>query len=294
MPDRRVIFDFDITFSNGGGLHGEDFRLDIDGDTISDEELSDYIVRDLNLLMVGDVGITNKRYVEEPHKRTAPADGPWTIVDLSHPIRHGEVTYPGLPAPVIRTHLSREESRTRYAEGTEFHIAGIDMVANTGTYVDAPFHRYADGADISELPLGNLAGLPGVVIDSTDSQIGPDAFEGVAMAGRAVLVRTGWDDRFGTEEYLGAHPHLTESAARYLVDSGAVLVGIDSSNIDDTSGGERPAHTILLAAGIPLVEHLAHLDRLPGSAFEFFAVPAPTVGMGTFPVRAFARWRTGV
>lgn len=292
MPDRRVVFDFAITFSNGGGLHGEDFRLDIEGDTIADDALADYIVRDLNLLMVDGVEITNKRYIEEPHKRSAAIDGPWTIVDLSHPIRHGEVTYPGLPAPVIRTHLSREESRTRYAEGTEFHIGGIDMIANTGTYVDAPFHRYADGADVSELPLGSLAGVGGVVVDTNEREIGPGVFEGVAMAGRAVLVRTGWDERFGTEDYLGEHPHLNGAAARHLVDSGAVLVGIDSSNIDDTSGGERPAHTILLAAGIPLVEHLAHLDRLPDAGFEFFAVPAPAVGMGTFPVRAFARWRT--
>ena len=211
------------------------------------------------------------------------------VVDLSHPIRDGEVTYPGLPAPAVRTHLSREESRERYAEGTEFHIGAIDMVANTGTYVDAPFHRYPDGVDLAGLDPERLLGLPGVVVDSGDRQIGPEALDDIEIRGRAVLFRTGWDLRFGGDDYLGEHPYITEETARLLVEGGAHLVGIDSANIDDTSGGERPAHTVLLAAGIILVEHLAHLDQLGHDSFEFFAVPAPVVGMGTFPVRALAR-----
>ncbi len=291
MSEQRVVFDFDIRFSNGGSLHGEDFRLDLDGDEITDGALGTRLVDDLNLLMVGEVEISRKRYVSEPHKRPKPAEtGRTGLVDLSHPIRDGEVTYPGLPAPVIRTHLSREQSRANYAEGTEFQIGGIDMVANTGTYVDAPFHRYPEGGDIASLPLQRLVGLPGVVVDSTETQIGPAVFADVETWGRAVLVRTGWDRRFGGDGYLGGHPHLTEAAATRLVDGGAALVGIDSANIDDTSGGTRPAHTALLAAGIPIVEHLANLDRLPDGDFEFFAIPAPVVGMGTFPVRAVARW----
>ncbi|MFZ0012737.1 MAG: cyclase family protein, partial [Acidimicrobiia bacterium] len=144
MTDRRVMFDFDISFSNGGALHGEGFRIDMDHDEMADEELADHIVRDLNLLMIGSVEIRNKRYLDEPHKRVEPVSGRG-LVDLSHPIRDGMVTYPGLPGPVLRTHMSREDSRESYAEGVEFHIGAIDMVANTGTYVDAPFHRYADG-----------------------------------------------------------------------------------------------------------------------------------------------------
>jgi kynurenine formamidase len=212
------------------------------------------------------------------------------IVDLSHPITDGMVTYPGLPGPRLRTHLSREDSRAHYAEGTEFHIGAIDMVANTGTYIDAPFHRYPDGLDVSALPLQRLVGVQGVVVDSAERAIGPETFERVEVADRAVLIRTGWDAKFGDDDYLGAHPHLTEAAARRLVEEGALLVGIDSANIDETSEGRRPAHSLLLDAGIPVVEHLARLDQLPDGSFEFFAIPAPVVGLGTFPIRAVARW----
>lgn len=214
------------------------------------------------------------------------------IVDLSHPIRDGMVTYPGLPGPEIRTHLSREDSRSHYQEGTEFHIGAIDMVANTGTYIDAPFHRYPDGVDVANLPLERLVGLSGVVVGSSDRAIGSGAFQGTDVMGKAVLIRTGWDVRFGGEDYLGHHPHLTEEGAGWLVDAGALLVGIDSANIDDTSRGGRPVHSLLLAAGVPVVEHLARLDQLPDTPFEFFAIPAPVVGMGTFPVRAVARWQS--
>lgn len=289
MTERRTVFDFDITFANGGGLQGQDFRLDIDGMEIADDELADRIVADLNLLMVEKVVITNKSYVDEPHKRIRRSDGTG-LVDLSHPIHDGMITYPGLPGPALRAHLSREASRNNYAEGTEFHIGAIDLVGNTGTYIDSPFHRYSDGVDLAGLPLDRLVGLPGVVVDATQTEIGPEIFADTETWGRAVLIRTGWDSRFGADDYLGGHPHITEAAAQRLVDGGAALVGIDSANIDATSGGTRPAHSLLLGAGIPLVEHLAHLDRLPDRPFEFFAIPAPVVGLGTFPVRAVARW----
>lgn len=289
MADRRVVFDFDIVFSNGGGVQGQDFRLDIDGTEIGDTDLAGAIVDDLHLLMVEKVIVANKRYVNEPHKRDRGAAGTG-LVDLSHPIHDGMITYPGLPGPILRAHLSREASRNNYAEGTEFHIGAIDMVGNTGTYIDSPFHRYGDGVDLAGLALDRLVGLPGVVVDAVGTEIGPDVFSDTETRGMAVLIRTGWDSRFGGDDYLGGHPHITEAAAQRLVDGGAALVGIDSANIDDTSGGTRPAHSLLLGAGIPLVEHLAHLDRLPDRPFEFFAIPAPVVGLGTFPVRAVARW----
>lgn len=288
--DHRVEFDFEITFANGGGLQGREFRLDIDEPTISDDALADLLVRDLRLLMVDAVTISNKRYLTEPHKRAQPSEDAFHLVDLSHPIVDGMITYPGLPGPSVGTHLSREESRSRYAAGTEFHIGNIAMVANTGTYLDAPSHRYPDGIDLAHLPLDRLVGLVGVVVDATDRFIGPEAFADVDTWGKAVLVRTGWDSRFGASDYLGEHPHLTEAAARRLVDGGARLVGIDSANIDDTSGGERAAHSLLLAHGIPIVEHLTRLDQLPAGPFELFAIPAPVVDLGTFPVRAVARW----
>jgi kynurenine formamidase len=288
--DTRVEFDFEIEFSNGGGMQGQGFRLDIDAQTIDDRELADFLVRDLRLLMVGSVVISNKRYLNEPHKRTPdPAERPG-LVDLSHEIVDGMVTYPGLPGPNIGTYLSREDSRARYAEGTEFHIAKIEMVANTGTYLDAPSHRYANGVDLAGLPLESLVGLPGVVVDVSDRVIGPEDFVHTETWGRAVLVRTGWDSHFGQPDYLGEHPYLTEQAAIRLADGGARLVGIDSANIDDTSGGLRPAHSALLERGIPIVEHLKGLNRLPKGPFEFFAIPPAVVGMGTFPVRAVARW----
>jgi kynurenine formamidase len=213
------------------------------------------------------------------------------LIDLSHVVADGLVTYPGLPAPVIEDHLSREASRASYAPGTEFHIARITMVANTGTYVDAPSHRYADGADLSRLPLERVADLPGVVVDvrgRAGRDIGPDAFAGVDVSGRAMLVLTGWSRHFGTAAYGVGHPFLTAAAGEHLVREGAALVGIDSLNIDDITDGSRPVHSTLLAAGIPVTEHLAHLDALPSSGFRFSATPVPVAGMGTFPVRAWA------
>jgi arylformamidase len=297
--EKRVKFDFEVDFLNGGGLQGQDFRLDLQGDDIHEQELADYIVRDLRLLMVGPVRILNKQVIEEAHKRSAlpnPEAGAAStappLVDLSHTIESGMITYRGLPAPLICDYLSREESRGHYAEGTEFQIGRIDMVANTGTYLDSPFHRFADGPDLSQLELSSVAELPGIVVRVTGMAgraIGRAAFAADDVQGRAVLVHTGWSKHWRTDRYFEGHPYLTEDAALYLRDAGAALVGIDSLNIDDTSGGERPVHTVLLGAGIPIVEHLCALDQLPGTGFRFSAVPVKVRGMGTFPVRAFAR-----
>jgi kynurenine formamidase len=210
------------------------------------------------------------------------------LIDLSHPVEHGMVTYPGLPGPVISDHLSREASRATYAPGTEFHIARIEMVANTGTYLDTPFHRFGDGWDLAALPLERVAGVRGVLVDGA-GPIDGDAFEGLDVEGAAVLVRTGWAARWGSDTYGSAdHPHLTAAAAGALVARRPAVVGIDSVNIDATATGERPAHTALLAAGIPIVEHLCRLEDLGERPFSFFAVPVAVRGMGTFPVRAFA------
>jgi arylformamidase len=213
-----------------------------------------------------------------------------TFVDLSHTIEHGMTTYPGLPGPLICDFLSREASRGRYAPGVEFHIGKIDMVGNTGTYLDSPFHRYADGKDLSALPLSSLAGLEAVVIrgPATGRAIDRATFAGRPVGGRAVLVRTGWDVHWGAPAYLDGNPYLTADAAAYLVAEGAALVGIDSLNIDDIKDLERPVHSTLLAAEIPIVEHLCHLGQLPDAGFRFSAVPPKVAGFGTFPVRAFA------
>jgi len=214
------------------------------------------------------------------------------LVDLSHTVEHGMITYKGLPAPVICDFLSREDSRNHYAAGTQFHIGKIEMVANTGTYVDSPFHRFADGKDLSELPLPSLANLPGMVIRwdlKRGRGIDEEAFRGKDLAGKAVLVATGWDRHWRTDRYFEGHPFLTKQAAEYLVRAGAALVGIDSLNIDDIADGTRPVHTALLGAEIPVCEHLCGLDVLPDSGFRFYAVPVKVKAFGTFPVRAFAR-----
>ncbi len=213
------------------------------------------------------------------------------LVDISHPIADGTITYPGLPAPEISDHLSREDAGEHYAPGVTFQIGRICMVANTGTYVDAPFHRFADGVDLAELPLWNLAGRPGIVVDPPLDQ-GPEveavAFHGLDLFERAVLVRTGWDRHWSTPAYAEGHPFLTKAAAEFLVEAGAALVGIDSLNIDDTSDPQRPVHTALLGAGIPICEHLCNLGELPSWGFRFHAAPVKVEGMGTFPVRAYA------
>jgi kynurenine formamidase len=212
------------------------------------------------------------------------------LLDLSHTIEDGMITYRGLPGPVIGEYLSRESSREYYAGGTSFHIGKIEMVSNTGTYLDSPFHRYAHGKDLSELALESLADLEGLVFRSDPERraVGPELFSGVDVGGKAVLVNTGWDARWGSEPYFQDHPFLTAGAAERLSSSGAALVGIDSVNIDDTGDGRRPVHSILLRADIPVVEHLCRLDQLPDSGFRFHAVPVKVRDFGTFPVRAYA------
>jgi arylformamidase len=218
-----------------------------------------------------------------------------TLIDLSHVVEDGMTTYPGLPGPIVCDYLSRERSRELYAPGTEFQIGVVTLCSNTGTYVDSPFHRYADGVDLADLPLASLADLDAVAVDAPAESraIGPEAFGGHDVAGRAVLVRTGWHRHWRTPAYLSGHPFLTEAAAEYLVDTGARLVGIDSLNIDDTPvRGERPVHSTLLGAGIPICEHLADLAPLPHDGFRFSAVPVKVRGMGSFPVRAYATLET--
>ncbi|UVO55154.1 cyclase family protein [Sphingomonas sp. SUN039] len=210
------------------------------------------------------------------------------LIELNHIIEDGMVTYKGLPAPVICDYWSREASRANYAAGTEFQIGRIDMVANTGTYLDTPFHRYADGADLSELPLERVSALPGLVVRTAKTAIDAGVFAGIDVRGKAVLVNTGWDRHWRTDTYFSDHPFLTADAAEALRDGGAALVGIDSHNIDDVSGNTRPVHSILLAAGIPIVEHMTGLAQLPETGFTFHAAPPRIKGMGTFPVRAHA------
>ncbi|HKR37646.1 MAG TPA: cyclase family protein [Steroidobacteraceae bacterium] len=212
------------------------------------------------------------------------------LIDLSHTIEDGMITYKGLPAPLICDHLSRAQSREVYAAGTEFQIGKITMVANTGTYIDSPFHRYADGADIAAFELQALVALDAVVVAVSEETraVGLEAFTGLDVTGKAVLVRTGWDRHWRTDRYFEGHPFLTAAAAEHLRSARAALVGIDSYNIDDIADMKRPVHSVLLAAGIPIVEHMCGLRQLPATGSRFTAVPPKVKGMGTFPVRAFA------
>jgi len=213
------------------------------------------------------------------------------LIDVSHTIEHGMVTYPGLPVPTIGDWLSRDASQTRYAAGTTFQIGKIELLANTGTYIDAPFHRYEGGRDVADYPLEAVANLEGIVVRATERMgraLDASVFRGRDVRGKAVLVHSGWDVHWRTERYGTGHPFLTRAAAEHLIAAGAALVGIDSLNIDDAADGARPAHTLLLGAGIPIVEHLCGLRELPDDGFRFFAVPVKVRGMGSFPVRAFA------
>jgi kynurenine formamidase len=211
------------------------------------------------------------------------------LIDISHAIETGMITYRGLPGPVISDHLSREDSRKIYAAGVEFQIGRIEMVANTGTYVDSPFHRYEHGIDLAGLPLSSLCNVDGVVFRVDENQLAVDValFQNRPVKDKAVLIHTGWDRHWRTDQYPEGHPYLTKAAAEFLANSGAIIVGIDSFNIDDTKDFTRPAHSILLAAQIPIVEHLCNLKTLPDDGFHFFAVPPKVKGLGTFPVRAF-------
>ena len=211
-------------------------------------------------------------------------------VDLSHVIESGMITYRGLPAPHVCDFMSREESRARYGAGTEFQIGRIDMVGNTGTYIDSPFHRYAGRADLADLELSRLVDLDFVVVrvGSRSRSIDASAFTDLDVAQKAVLVHTGWDSHWRTDAYFEDHPHWTESAALYLAERGVALVGIDSFNIDSIATGARPVHSRLLGSDIPIIEHLCNLGDLPDSGSRFSAAPAPIRGMGSFPVRAYA------
>jgi len=217
------------------------------------------------------------------------APGNKRFVDLGHTVEHGMITYKGMPGPVISDYRSREASREYFAEGTEFHIGRIEMVANTGTYIDAPFHRFAGGKDLSELPLESIADVPGVCISTGSTRsIDAEVFAGKDLAGKAVLVHTGWSRHWLTGSYFEDPPFITQKAAEFLVKSKAALVGIDSMNIDDIHDKARPVHTVLLKASIPIVEHLTNLGAVPGEGFRFFAVPVKVKSFGSFPVRAFA------
>ncbi|BBC36481.1 hypothetical protein SGFS_077750 [Streptomyces graminofaciens] len=296
----RVRFDADITFTNGGGLQTQGFVLDVPDADIGDAELADLLVRHLGLLMVDEVRISGRQPLREPHKGSRGVTGPRPggrgtgsrrLVDLSHPIRHGMVTYPGLPTPEISMFLTHEASRDVYAPGTEFAIGHISMASNTGTYLDSPFHRFTGRHDIAGLPLTRLIDLDGLVVRVQDSGrrvVDREALLPYDVTGRAVLIHTGWSRHWGTEAYGHGHPYVTADAAAWLAEQGAALVGIDSLNIDDTDDGTRPAHTTLLDAGIPIVEHLCALDQLPPQGFRFHAAPPAVEGMGTFPVRAYA------
>ena len=301
MPEYRAHFDFDIRFANGGGLAGTGFRLDLPGADTGEDEIARLLIAHLGLALVDDEELRGLRIVEEPHRGSrgvdaaSPSTGPTRVVDLSHPIRAGLVTYPGLPAPTITPHLTREDSRARYAPGTEFAMDVIHMIGNTGTYLDSPFHRYADGSDLAGLDLSSLVGLRAEVFhledawDASRRGIRSSTLADRDVRGAAVLLHTGWDRWFGEPQYGVGAPFLTGEAAQWLIDAGAALVGIDSVNIDDTeSGGERPAHSLLLGAGVHVVEHLTNLGSLPPRGARFTAAPPAVEGFGTFPVRAFA------
>lgn len=293
--DKRVKFDFEIYFTNGGGIKGEGFRLDITGDDISDKQLADYIVDDLRLLMVGQTKIINKEIITEPHKRK-PIDSNGRgnqFIDLSHTIDNGLITYKGLPAPIICDYLSREDSKKFYDEGTTFQIGKIEMVTNTGTYIDCPFHRFENGKDLSEVGLEHFADLEGICISipHTDTlSVSVELLKNYEIRNRAVLIHTGWGDKYwNTDNYYENHPYLTKDAAEYLRDCQVKLVGIDSHNIDNTADKSRPVHTTLLGAEILIVEHLCNLYLLPREGFTFSAIPPKFKGVGTFPVRAMAK-----
>jgi kynurenine formamidase len=315
MTEYRAVFDAEIAFVNGGGLSARGFRLDVPGPDVGEAAVAELLVRHLGLALVGSVEFPSFEIVAEAHKgsRGVAADASLgtspggagvgaasRLLDLSHPIRAGLVTYPGIPAPSIAPHLTRAASRQVYAPGTEFAIDVITMAGNTGTYLDSPYHRYADGGDLASLELATLVGLPAQVLhlaDAAERGIPAEVFferTAVELAGAAVLLHTGWSRHFGTPEYATGAPFLSEACARFLVDAGVALVGIDSLNIDDTEGGtgERPAHSLLLAAGVHVVEHLTGLERLPARGARFTAVPPRIEGFGTFPVRAFAELST--
>ena len=299
MPDYRAHLDASITFINGGSLTVDGFRLDLPSADLDESAIGRLLVQHLGVTLVGSVELRNLSIVEEAHRgsRGVPraAERSRRVVDLSHVIREDMVTYPGLPAPTFAPFLTREASKANYAPGTEFAMDVMTLIGNTGTYLDSPFHRYGDGADLAGLDLATLVDLPAEVFHLTDLTgrgIPAGVFLDRDLRGTAVLLHTGWDRHFGTPAYGAGAPFLEADAVDHLVSQGVALVGIDSLNIDDTeSGGERPAHTGLLAAGIHVVEHLTRLGELPPRGARFTAAPPAVRGFGTFPVRAFATLR---
>lgn len=301
MTEYRASFDAVISFSNGGDLAAHGFRVDLPSPDTDVAGIAALFVASLGLLMTESVELSNVEIVAEPHKGTrgGPADrgrGPAAarggLVELSHVIRAGMITYPGLPGPEITPYLTREASREHYAPGTEFAIGRLTLIGNTATYLDAPYHRYPGGADLSGIPLARTAELPAVVVRVTGASspgIDVGALAAMDVRGTAVLLHTGDDARFGTPGYAEDRHFLTRAGAAWLAGHGAALVGIDALNIDDVDDGERPAHSLLLAAGIPVVEHLTGLGQLPPTGAFFTAVPLRVEGLGSIPVRAFAR-----
>jgi kynurenine formamidase len=301
MTQYRASFDAVIRFSNGGDLSAHGFRVDVPAPDVDEAAIAAFFVASLGLLMTDSVSLSSVEIFAEAHKGTrgGPSDHArgraatgGRLVELSHVIRVGLITYPGLPGPEITPYRSREASREHYAPGTEFAIDRLTMIGNTGTYLDAPYHRYRDGADLSAIPLARTADLPAVVVrveGAGPSGVGVGALAALDVSGMAVLLHTGDDARFGSPAYAEQRHFLTQAGAAWLADHGAALVGIDALNIDDTADGERPAHTLLLAAGIPVVEHLTGLGQLPPTGAQFTAVPLRVEGLGTIPVRAFGR-----
>ncbi|TXN32432.1 cyclase family protein [Lacisediminihabitans profunda] len=296
MTEYRAHFDARVEFANGGGLSAEGFRIDLPTPDVTEADVARLFVRHLGLALVSRVSISNLVIAEEQHRGTRGIESPpasrGRLVDLSHTIRAGLVTYPGLPAPVITPHLTREQSIEKYAPGTQFAMDVITMIGNTGTYLDSPFHRFDGGNDLADLDLATLVDQPAEVFhlqDVSERGIPAEVFLDRDLAGKAVLLHTGWSSLFGTPGYATGAPFLTAEGARALAEAGVTLVGIDSLNIDDTeAGGERPAHTTLLGSGIHVVEHLTNLAALPPSGSTVTAVPPKIEGFGTFPVRVFA------
>jgi len=301
VTEYRASLDAAVGFSNGGDLTVHGFRVDLPSPDAGEAEIAALFLASLGLLMTDSVELSNTRVFAEAHKgtrggpsdhRSAPATTTGRLVELSHVIRAGLTTYPGLPGPVITPYQTRQASRQHYAPGTEFAIDKLTLVGNTGTYLDAPYHRYPDGADLSAISLEQAVDLPAVIVRVAGApQHGIDvgALAALDVHGTAVLLHTGDDARFGTPAYAENRHFLTQAGATWLVDHGAALVGIDALNIDDTADAKRPAHSLLLAAGIPIVEHLTGLSQLPPTGARFTAVPLRIEATGTFPVRAFAR-----
>ena len=301
MSEYRASFDAVVRFSNGGDLTARGFRVDLPSRTLTEGEIGALFVASLGLLMTDSVELSNVEIIAEPHKGTrggpsypgrAPAARDGRLVELSHVIRAAMITCPGLPGPEITPHVTREASRASYAPGTEFAIDRLTLVGNTGTYLDTPFHRYANGADLSAVPLDRTADLPAVVVRVAGTRqrgIDVGALAALDVRGRAVLLHAGDDARFGTPGYAEDAHFLTRAGAEWLAAGDAALVGINAVNIDDIDDRERPGHTLLLGAGIPVVEHLTGLGQLPPAGAWFTAAPLRIAGFGTIPVRAFAR-----